>query len=105
MLKRVNSFFVICMMLFVIMLGSASAATVFSENFGTGNDWTTSLPAGWTASDDTTSGMDDQFSVTGGSDGNRYAWLIGDTGDQNIARSSIATTGFQNIKIDYSYNL
>ena len=90
-----------------LLLNSVSAATIFNESFDTGFDWTTSLPAGWTASDDATSGMDDQFSITGGSDGNRYAWINGSggTSNQDITRSSISTSGFENIKIAYYYNL
>ena len=96
---------ILALAVFLFHVNLAFAAAFFTENFGTGADWTTSLPAGWTASDDATSGMDDQLSITGGSDSNRYAWLIGDTGDQDITRSGISTAGFQNIKINYSYNL
>lgn len=102
--KQKFSFITIIAFIFMLM-SSAHAAVIFGESFGNGLDWTTSLPAGWTASDDATSGMDDQFSITGGSDGNRYAWLIGDTGDQDITRPAISTAGFENIKISYAYNL
>jgi hypothetical protein len=73
MRKKVSYFLLVSFVLSVMVLNPVYAATIYSENFGTGIEWTTELPAGWSASDDTTSGMDDQLSVSGGSDGNRYA--------------------------------
>ena len=51
------------------------------------------------------SGRDDKLSRTGGSDGNYYAWITKDTGDQYINSTNISTAGHQNIKISYYYNL
>ena len=91
----------------IMLMGYAQAAVISGEDFGNGLDWTTNLPAGWTASDDATSGMDDQQSITGGSDGNRYSWINGSsqTVAEFITRPNIDASLYQNIKIMYDYNL
>ncbi len=90
--------------LFVINLTYAD--TIFYENFSTGFDFTNNVP-GWNKSNITTSGRDDILSITGGSDGNYYAWVTGLTGasDQYINKTNISTVGFHNMKISYDYNL
>ena len=108
MQNRGSFFLMVSFISALLFLNSVSADTLFYEGFGSGFDWTTDLPPGWTASNDATSGMDDSLSITGGSDGNRYTWLNGLTGasnDQYINKTNISIIGYHNIKINYDYNL
>ena len=88
----------------LLFMSSAAATSLFSENFGTGIDFTNDVP-GWGKSSLTTSGRDDQLSRTGGSDANYYAFITQDTTDQYINKTGISTAGQQNIKITYYYNM
>ncbi len=88
----------------IMLMSSAFAVVLFSENFGTGTDFTNNIP-GWGKSSLTTSGSDDQFSITSPPDGTYYAWVANNTNDQYINKTGISTAGFQNIKISYYYNL
>ncbi len=101
--------FTVCMLYTVIAIlvlaTSAQADTLFTENFGSGNDWTTTIP-GWAKSSTLTSGRDDHLSSTGFSDGNYYAWISGGLpGDESIQKSSISTLGRDSILLQFSYNI
>ena len=93
-----------CVIFALMLMNFASAAALFTENFGTGTNFTNNIP-GWGKSSLTTSGRDDQLSITGSSDENYYAWITNNTNDQYINKTGISTVGFQNIKISYYYNL
>ncbi|MBD3203005.1 MAG: VWA domain-containing protein [Candidatus Lokiarchaeota archaeon] len=100
MIKKSSILFIFVL---IMLAGFVSADVVFEETFGSGTDWTTTVP-GWTFSQDVTSGRDDIFSETGGSDGNRYAWIAGDSGDQYIEKT-VSTSGYQNLVLSCDYNL
>ena len=89
------------LVLFILVAGSVSATQLFSENFGSGTNWVTTVP-GWIQSSGAT-GRDDQFSRSGGSDSNYYAWL--DSNSATIEYDSISLTGYHDIYLTYYYNL